>query len=80
MKVYVLVVENVFDYDNYREVKVFAHYRDAKEAFEKEVEVSRQNVGYDWLENVSNDNFSTYEDGYYAMNHIEISLLEQEVV
>lgn len=80
MKVYVLVVESTVDYSTDREVKVFEYYRDAKEAFHEEVETARQDAGYDWIEDESMNSFSTYEDGYYPMNHIDVLILEKEVV
>lgn len=79
MKVYVLIVESTFVYITDREVKVFANYKDAKEVFNKEVQEAIADAGDDWEIEESHMSFSIYEDGYYAVNHIDVLILEKEV-
>ena len=80
MKVYVVSVSsNVYgawDFD----LKVFANYKDAKLEFNKEVERAKQDAGNDWIEDVSDDVFATYLDGEYDANHIDVLILEKEVI
>lgn len=79
MKVYVLLVESTVDFSDDREIKVFANYKDAKSEFNEEVERAKKDAGDDWIENVSIDVFSTYEDGDYLNNHISVSILERNI-
>lgn len=79
MKVYVLIVESIFDYITDREVKVFANYKDAKEVFKEEVDRAISDAHEDWQIESFDMSFSIYDDGYYAMNHIDVLILEKEV-
>jgi len=80
MKVYVVSVSsNVYgswDFD----LKVFANYKDAKLEFDEEVKRSKRYAGEDWVEDVSDDVYATYVDGEYDANHIDVLILEKEVI
>lgn len=80
MKVYVLIVESVVDYTTDREIKVFANHKDVEEAFKEEVERAISVVPEDWVIEQYDMSFSTYEDGDYLNNHINVSVLEQDVI
>jgi|LSQX01.1.fsa_nt_gb hypothetical protein len=79
MKVYVLIVESTLSYETNREIKVFKNQKDAEEAFNKEVEAAIMDAGEDWEIEKDNMSFSIYEDGYYLINNITISVSEKEV-
>lgn len=79
MKIYVLIVESAVDYITDREVKVFANYKDAEEVFKEEVEAAIIDADEDWVIEESDMAFSIYDDGYYAMNHIDVMILEKEL-
>lgn len=80
MKLYVLIVDSVIDYSTEREVKVFANQKDAEEAFKDEVILAIADAGEDWETEESIMTFSIYEDGYYVMNHINVVVLEKELI
>ena len=80
MKVYILIVEGTIDYDTNREIKVFKNQKDAEEVFNKEVEAAIIDADEDWEIEESDMLFSIYEDGYYARNHIDVLILEKEVI
>jgi hypothetical protein len=80
MKVYVLIVESTIDYNTEQEIKVFANHKDAEDAFSEEVLMATVEAGDDWEIEESSMSFSIYEDGYYARNHIDVDVLEKEVI
>lgn len=80
MKVYVLIVEGTIDYNTAQEIKVFANHKDAEDAFSEEVLLATVEAGEDWEIEESSMSFSTYESGYYASNHIDVVVLEKEVI
>lgn len=80
MKVYILIVESTIDYSTDREIKVFANYKDAEKVFKDEVEIAILDAREDWTTEESNMSFSTYEDGDYLNNHINVIVLEKEVI
>lgn len=79
MKVYVLVVESTMDYSTDLEIEVFANRKDAHEAFNEEVAKAIADAGDDWEIEDLDMSFSIYEDGYYARNHISVSILERNI-
>lgn len=80
MKVYVLLVEGTIDYDTTQDIKVFANHKDAEESYDEEVVLATIDAGEDWVIEESSMYFSIYEDGYYARNHIDVAVLEKEVI
>lgn len=80
MKVYVLIVESVIDYNTWQEIKVFANHKDAEEAYDEEVVLATIDADEDWEIEESSMSFSIYEDGYYTRNHIDVVVLEKEVI
>ncbi len=78
-KVYLVVVDSATDYHNDFSVVAFKNYKDAKVNFDEEVEAAKADRGEDWIEDVSIDMYSTYDEGYYARDHIDVSLLERAV-
>lgn len=80
MKVYIIVTENCFNGSNQIDTEVFAEYEKAKKAFD--FYVKREKREADSLEyetDESENYFSSWEDGYYSMNHVSIELREEEV-
>ena len=78
-KVYLVVVDSVTDYHNDFSVVAFKNYKDAKVNFDMEVRAAKDDRDEDWIEDVSIDMYSTYDDGYYSKDHIDVSLLERAV-
>lgn len=78
-KVYLVVTDSAIDYQNVFSVVAFKNYKDAKAYFDEEVEAAKVDRDEDWIEDVSIDMYSTYEEGYYAKDHIDVSLLERVV-
>ena len=78
-KVYLVVVDSATDYQKDFSVVAFKNYKDAKVNFDEEVEAAKVDRYEDWIEDVSNDMYSTYDEGYYARDHIDVSLLEKAV-
>ena len=78
-KVYLVVVDSATGYQKDFSVVAFKNYKDAKVNFDEEVEAAKADRDFDWIEDVSIDMYSTYEDGYYARDHIDVSLLERAV-
>ena len=78
-KVYLVIVEAMTDGIPSGSTKVFANRKDAEENFLEEVRAARIDAGDDWLEEVTYTSFETYDDGYYAINHITVNLEEKKV-
>lgn len=78
-KVYLVVVDSATDYHNDFSVVAFKNYKDAKVNFDMEVRAAKDDRDEDWIEDVSIDMYSTYEEGYYSSDHIDVSLLERAV-
>lgn len=78
-KVYLVVVDSATDYHNDFSVVAFKNYKDAKVNFDMEVRAAKDDRDEDWIEDVSIDMYSTYDDGYYTSDHIDVSLLERAV-
>lgn len=78
-KVYLVVVDSATDYHNDFSVVAFKNYKDAKVNFDMEVQAAKDDRDEDWIEDVSIDMYSTYDDGYYAKDRINVSLLERAV-
>ena len=72
MKVYVLTIEQVWDYEQINlQTKVYYTEKDAKAAFKRwrddEIKTVKEN---EWVIETDNDtNFEAFEDGFYARNH-----------
>ena len=79
MKVYIVSVEAVTDFEPDGSIKVFASRKDAEENFELEVRAAIIDAGESWEVESGDDYYVTYDDGYYAENHISVRLLEEEV-
>ena len=75
-KVYLVVVDSATDYHNDFSVVAFKNYKDAKVNFDMEVRAAKDDRDGDWIEDVSIDMYSTYDEGYYVRDHIDVSLLE----
>lgn len=78
-KVYLVIVEAVTDGMPSGSSKVFANRKEAEENFFEEVRAARIDAGEDWIEDEDEKSFETYDDGYYAMNHITVNLEEKEI-
>ena len=80
MKVYVLIVDSTDYYSTDKAVRVFANHKDAEEVFNEEVKRAIADARTYWVTEESDMSFSTYEDGDYLNNHINVSVLEKEVI
>lgn len=80
MKVYVLIIESTVDYSTDREIKVFANHKDAEKVFKDEVEIAILDAREYWITEKDDMAFSTYDDGDYLNNHINVIVLEKEVI
>lgn len=83
MKVYVLTIRQVLDYDILQDsCEVFAKLEDAKKEFNKFLDKERANIEKDdWLIETDTElDFEAYLDGEYTANHTKVSIEEKEVL
>lgn len=78
MKIYVVMIDISYDYDNSIFVEVFKDRAKAKEYMLKQFEQEIKETGYNIIER-EDDILSAYEEGYFPKNHCEIKLLEKEI-
>ena len=80
MTVYLVIDESNVNDSTEINVKVFANYKDAKKALDKEIVRAREDAGDDWIEDYDVDSYVTYLEGEYSINHISVMMLEKEVL
>ena len=84
MKVYLLMTDSAYEYDDEQHISVYAKYEDAKKAFDECVEEEMRNdhlVGRsDTVIVTRNDYFSMYTDGWYSADHYTVRINEREVL
>jgi len=76
-KVYLVVVDSATDFEKDFSVVAFKNYKDAKVHFDMEVEAAKIDRDIDWVEETTINEYTTYEEGYYIQNHIDVYLLER---
>ena len=77
-KVYIVMIENVMDFQKDITFKVFGKYGDAKDYKDKLVNQLEDVSAYDTIQDEINY-FECYNDGYYDEDHYSIDIIEQEV-
>lgn len=78
MKVYVVIVDITYEYDNTIYVKVFKDRAKAMKFMNEKFEQEINEVDYDTIER--DDRACTaYNEGWFPENHCEISIVEEEV-
>lgn len=87
MKVFVVIDESVYQMESDVFVKVFSNYKSAKKYFDDTVKESKENdhlfvdlENEDLVVEESENSLCAYRDGCYCMDHINISIEEQEVI
>lgn len=78
MKVWVVIIDISYDYDNTIHVELFKDREKAVEYMQEHFEYEINETEYDTIER---DDYilSAYDEGYFVQNHCEIRLLEKEV-
>jgi hypothetical protein len=86
MKVYVLIVDDVYEYERFKhDARVFADAETALAALDKEykdVSEMLKDNGNDWVSDVYKKgfaSFSMYPDGYWGTSHYDAWIDEVEV-
>ena len=84
MKVYSVLRSSYCESDDSNVLKVTFSLEEAKEVVKQELETAHQDYDgqSDIIFDVSEDgkSFEAYKDGYYAENHIAVSIIEKELV
>ena len=78
MKVWVVIVDISYDYDNTIHVELF---KDRKKASEYMIDQFRYEINdnnYDIVE-FGEDICSAYDEGYFVQNHCEIRIVDTEI-
>lgn len=80
VKVFVLFIESVYDFEYDNQIQVFSSKEKAKEAFDEIVRVERKNATDDEWE-VEEDEFSFYawEDGRSSENRVSVEVTELKI-
>lgn len=78
MKVWVVIVDISYDYDNAIHVELFKDRKKAVEYMEKQFEYEINDTEYDIIER-EEDMLSAYDEGYFVQNHCEIRILDKEI-
>ena len=86
MKVYAVISNWVCDCDNGSDTNIYTTREKALEDFNEQIRNARIDMNYDEededsniIEELDENNYSIYEDGYYSRNHINIRIEEKEV-
>lgn len=79
MKVFVVVVDISYDYDNTIHVKLFKDRKKAVEYMEKQFEYEINDTEYETIER-DDHILSAYDEGYFVQNHCEITIEEKEII
>jgi hypothetical protein len=78
MKVYVVVIDITYEYDNTISVKVFKERTRAERYIEKKFEELIADTNYDTIER-EDWLLTAYNEGWFPENHCEISIVEKDV-
>ena len=86
MKVYAVVSHWTCDCDNGSDIDIYNTKEKALEELNEQIRNARIDMNYDEndkdsniVEELDEDNYCIYEDGYYSSNHISIRIEEKEV-
>ena len=81
MKVYVLIIESCYDYEQTRNTFVYSNLRHAKRDMERGIETWLHEKEEDWEEQYHDDHSCMYQEpGDYSRNHIEWSIEEKSII
>lgn len=77
--VYVVEIDDCYEYETHLTVKLFSTRRKALRFFcEKLNEFYEDGIQYDTVEN-NDSNFYAYDEGWWARDHYSVKLYEEEV-
>ena len=74
--VYLLKIEEIYDYEKFNEEEVYSSLEEAKKEFDRLAYNARKEAEKDeWIiETDDSMAFTAYLDGEYSCNHVEISI------
>ena len=78
MKVWVVIVDISYDYDNTIHVELFKDRKKAVEYMEKQFKYEINDTEYDTIERDEHI-LSAYNEGYFVENHCEIRIVDKEI-
>ena len=78
MKVWVVIIDISYDFDNTIHVELFKDRKKAVEYMEKQFEYEINDTEYDTIER-EEDVLLAYDEGYFVENHCEIRILDKEI-
>ena len=78
MKVWVVIVDISYDYDNTIHVELFHDREKAKKYMLEQFEYEINDTEYDTIERDEHI-LSAYDEGYFVQNHCEIRILDKEI-
>lgn len=85
MNVYIVVENWYMDCNKGQSIEVFNTLKKAQQVFDRKIKDARIDMSADYngdniIEETGNNLFEIWEDGNYFNNHIEIKILEKEVL
>lgn len=78
MKVYVVITDISYDFNNSIDVELFKNRKDAEKYMQEQFKWEINDTKYDTIEREI-DILSAYNEGYFTEKHCEIRLVEREV-
>ena len=78
MKVWVVIVDISYDYDNTILVELFLDREKAKKYMLEQFEYEINDTEYDTIERDEHI-LSAYDEGYFVQNHCEIRIVDKEI-
>ena len=87
MRVFVLTINEVYDYEEFtHKPRVFATLKNARKAkdefvnnFKRTVDLTDTIDGDEWVEDITDNTYDAYIDGRYAENHYRVTIQSVEV-
>lgn len=84
-RIYIVVENWYMDCNKGQSIEVFDTLKKAQKVFDKKIKDARTDMSADYngddiIEETGNNLFEIWEDGNYFNNHIEIKILEKEVL
>lgn len=78
-KVYVVIEDDVYDFESKTTCEVFAEYNDALNFVNDRLKVIKEDIDEDMIIDEGIGYYSAYEDGRYSENHYCIYISEKVV-
>ena len=81
MEVYVITIDEVYDYETYNHTpRVFKNRKDAQEEFDAIVAEAKKDAAQDgWVESQGASYYEAYPDGWYGTSHYCVSLIATQL-